>query len=475
MFFGLAPDHPAPRLAPWLRKLWPRSVALRKLSAHGLWPRSLFGRSLVIVIAPLLILQGILAYVFYERHWDTVTRWLAVGLAGEVGLVVDLLGSAETTEQRSQVLDLARQHFGMSVSLEPGGALAPAIEAAGLATPSRLDRTLTETFARELTRPFVIDTRLSDWPKRIAVYVQMDDGLLRVLAPRTRVDSGTTQVFMGWMVGLSLLLLIVSIFFLTRQLRPIRRLAWAADNFGKGRDSGDFKLEGASEIRKAGAAFNLMRKRILRHITQRTDMLAAVSHDLRTPLTRMKLELEMLAGERPQPGDLEDLRADVEEMASVVDGYLDFARGEGREGIVPVDLGPLLREVAERVARDRARIQVELEHPITARLRPVAMRRCLSNLIDNAAAQASWIGVRATQHGDQIWIAVDDDGPGIPVDQREAVFKPFYRLDPSRNPSTGGVGLGLTIARDIVLSHGGDIELGDSARGGLRVLIRLPR
>jgi two-component system osmolarity sensor histidine kinase EnvZ len=204
-------------------------------------------------------------------------------------------------------------------------------------------------------------------------------------------------------------------------------------------------------------------------------MLAAVSHDLRTPLTRMKLELEMLAGERPQPGDLEDLRSDVEEMAGVVDGYLDFARGEGREGIVPIDLGTLLREVAERVGRERAQVEVELEHPITVRLRPVAMRRCLSNLIDNAVAQARWVGIRATQHGNQIWIAIDDDGPGIPADQLEAVFKPFYRLDPSRNPGTGGVGLGLTIARDIVLGHGGDIELADAPRGGLRVLIRLPR
>jgi two-component system osmolarity sensor histidine kinase EnvZ len=476
MFSGLAPEQPAAaRAEVGLRRLWPRKVWPRKLSPRRLWPRTLLGRSLLIVILPLLILQAILAYVFYERHWDTVTRWLAVGLAGEVGLIVDLLDAAETTTARSDVLELAREHFGIAVSLEPGGALAPAMEAAGLVTPSRLDRTLTETFAGELNRPFVIDTRMADWPKRIAVYVQMDDGLLRVLAPRMRVDSGTTQVFMGWMIGLSLLLLIVSIWFLTRQLRPIRRLAWAADNFGKGRDVGDFTLEGASEIRKAGAAFNLMRKRILRHISQRTDMLAAVSHDLRTPLTRMKLELEMLAGERPQPGDLEDLRSDVEEMAGVVDGYLDFARGEGREGIVPIDLGTLLREVAERVGRERAQVEVELEHPITVRLRPVAMRRCLSNLIDNAVAQARWVGIRATQHGNQIWIAIDDDGPGIPADQLEAVFKPFYRLDPSRNPGTGGVGLGLTIARDIVLGHGGDIELADAPRGGLRVLIRLPR
>jgi two-component system osmolarity sensor histidine kinase EnvZ len=204
MFSGLAPEQPAAaRAEVGLRRLWPRKLWPRKLSPRRLWPRTLLGRSLLIVILPLLILQAILAYVFYERHWDTVTRWLAVGLAGEVGLIVDLLDAAETTTARSEVLELAREHFGIAVSLEPGGALAPAMEAAGLVTPSRLDRTLTETFAGELNRPFVIDTRMADWPKRIAVYVQMDDGLLRVLAPRMRVDSGTTQVFMGWMIRLT--------------------------------------------------------------------------------------------------------------------------------------------------------------------------------------------------------------------------------------------------------------------------------
>ncbi|MGH6913457.1 MAG: ATP-binding protein, partial [Geminicoccales bacterium] len=451
------------------------AVARADAWLRRLWPRSLFRRSLLIVILPLLILQGVLAYVFYERHWDSVTRWLAVGLAGEVGLVVGMLEEAQDVAARSQVLDLAREHFGFAISMEPGGALAPVLEASGADSSNRLDHALSDSFRHSLNRPFVVDTGLPDWPQRIAIYVQLDDGLLRVLAPRKRVDSATTEAFMVWMVGLSVLLLSLAIYFLRRQLRPIRRLAWAADNFGKGRDVGDFRLEGASEIRKAGTAFNLMRKRILRHISQRTDMLAAVSHDLRTPLTRMKLELEMLAGEQPQPGDLEDLRTDVEEMAGLVDGYLDFARGEGQEGIVPVDLGVLLREVAERVGRDRARVEVELEQPITVALRPIAFRRCLSNLIDNAVHQATWVGIRAAVHGEQIWIAIDDNGPGIAPDQREAVFKAFYRLDPSRNPSTGGVGLGLTIARDIVLGHGGDIELLDAPSGGLRVLIRLPR
>ena len=440
-------------------------------------PRSLFSRSLLIVILPLLILQAVLTYIFYERHWDKVTRTLAFGLAGEVGLLVDLLEAARTPETQTRVLDLARKHFDFAVSLEPGADLSAAVQTDGLA-PARLDQNLHARFQEALDRPFAIDTRTIDEPNepsRIAVYVQLNDGLLRVLPLRKRVDSETTRVFIGWMFGLSLLLLALAVYFMTRQVRPILRLAWAMDKFGKGRDVGDLRVAGPTEIRRAGAAFNLMRKRILRHISQRTEMLAAVSHDLRTPLTRMKLELEMLDEGRATPGDINDLRSDVEEMTRVVDGYLDFARGEGaQESMEPVELGPYLQEIADRASTPETRIDVELERPITPPLRPIAMRRCLANLIQNAARYGSCVRVRATSNHGQVWIAIDDDGPGIPVEQRAAVFKPFYRLDASRSPETGGVGLGLTIARDIVLGHGGDIELTDGPGGGLRVLIRLP-
>ncbi len=450
---GLAPPEP------WLRYLL---------------PRSLFGRSLLIVLLPLLILQAVLAYVFYERHWDTVTRWLAVGLAGEISLLVDRLEDAETEAQRQEILGLARIHFGIIVTLDEDGSL----EEARTRTPnstSRLDQTLTKMFLRQVEKPFALDTNFTNKrPRMITIYVQLDHGLLHIVAPRKRVDSTTTRIFIGWMVGLSLLLLMLAIFFLTRQLRPIRSLAWAADNFGKGRDVGDFELAGATEIRQAGAAFNTMRKRILRQLTQRTEMLAAVSHDLRTPLTRMKLELEMLKVSDSHADDIKALQDDVEDMARVVDGYLAFARGEGQEKIKPTDLGAILNDVVHRAARQGDQIDLELERPVSMPLRPVAIRRCLSNLIDNAVRHAERISVRATTEGDQVWIAIDDDGPGVPANQREAVFKPFFRLDPSRNPNTGGVGLGLAIARDIVLSHGGDIQLYDSPLGGLRVLIRLP-
>ena len=451
-----------------------RGLRLSDPGLRQVMPRSLFGRSLLIVLLPLLILQAVLAYVFYERHWETVTRWLALGLAGDLRMVSELIEQAESVAERDRILQLARQSMSLVISLEPGGRLVLPAEERGWPPTGRLDRTLYDIFSRQLERPFTFETRPVDMPERIAVAIQLEDGLLRALAPRKRVDSTTTQVFMLWMVGLSLLLLVVAIYFLTRQLRPIRRLAWAADNFGKGRDVGDFRLEGATEVRQAGAAFNLMRKRILRHIAQRTEMLAAVSHDLRTPLTRMKLELEMLRAGRSEPGDLEDLRSDVEEMVGVVDGYLAFARGEGEETIVATDLSELLHEVAERVRGRATEVEVEVEGAVMLPLRPVAFRRCITNLVENAARHASWIGIRATSHSGHVWIAIDDDGPGIPEEQREAVFKPFYRLDPSRNPSTGGVGLGLTIARDIVLGQGGDIELQTAPAGGLRVLIRLP-
>ncbi len=439
-------------------------------------PRSLFSRSLLIVILPLLILQVVLTYLFYERHWDKVTRTLAFGIAGEVGLLVELLEAAKTPETEARVLDLARKHFQFSISLEPKADLSEAAQTSGL-LPARLDQRLEERFNEALDHPFVLDTRWVDQanePQRIAVYVQLDNGVLRVLAPRKRLDTETTRMFIGWMFGLSLLLLALAVYFMARQVRPILRLARAMDRFGKGRDVGDFRLAGPTEIRRAGAAFNLMRKRILRHLGQRTEMLAAVSHDLRTPLTRMKLELAMLSEGRAAPGDLDDLRADVEEMARVVDGYLDFARGEGQESIEPIELGPFLQEIAERAGTPDKRIVVELERPITLSLRPIAMRRCFTNLVQNGLRYGTLVRIRAAGHQHQVWIVVDDDGPGIPESERVAVFKPFYRLDASRRPSTGGVGLGLTIARDIVLGHGGEIELSDAPEGGLRVLIRLP-
>jgi two-component system, OmpR family, osmolarity sensor histidine kinase EnvZ len=440
-------------------------------------PRGLFGRSLLIVLLPLLILQLVLTVVFYDRHWSTVARWLAFALAGEVALVAEMVEEADDAQARQDALDRARRHFRFALSFEPGGELAAAARVSGFLPQERVDPEVRAAFDRALDRPFALDTR-PDELQQIAIYVQLEHGLLRVLAPRKRIDTNTTNLFMLWMLGASALLLAIAIFFLLRQIRPIRSLAQAAESFGKGRDVGDFKLQGASEIRQAAFAFNVMRERILRQMSQRTEMLAAVSHDLRTPLTRMRLELEMMHKLASADSDtaqaVSDLRADVQEMTRLVEAYLGFARGEGQESMTAIELGPLLQEVAERGRRGGTRIEVALDRPIRLQLRPLAFRRCLANLIDNAGRYGHAVEVTAEDQGEAVEIRIDDDGPGIPEAQRDEVFKPFHRLEPSRNMATGGIGLGLTIARDVVLSHGGDIKLGESPKGGLRATLRLP-
>jgi two-component system osmolarity sensor histidine kinase EnvZ len=253
------------------------------------------------------------------------------------------------------------------------------------------------------------------------------------------------------------------------QVRPIRRLALAAENFGKGRDSMRLRPSGALEVRQAAAAFIVMRDRIRRQIGQRTEMLAGVSHDLRTPLTRMKLQLALLR----KSEETEGLQADVVEMETMIDAYLAFARGEGGETPVRTDLAQSLRDVVGGLPGGDA-VTLEIAGPIEIQVRPMAMKRCLGNLVGNALRYAKQVRVSASWHHHAVSIVIDDDGPGIPEESREDVFRPFFRLDPSRNVATGGVGLGLSIARDIAHVHGGEINLEDSPMGGLRVVLILP-
>jgi two-component system, OmpR family, osmolarity sensor histidine kinase EnvZ len=294
--------------------------------------------------------------------------------------------------------------------------------------------------------------------------------VLDVGVPRQRLYSSTTYIFVLWMVGSSMVLFTVATMFMRNQVRALRRLANAAENFGKGRHVANFKLEGATEIRQAAAAFIIMRDRIQRQISQRTEMLAGVSHDLRTPLTRMKLALELI-------GDgiaSEELKSDVSEMETMVQGYLDFARGEGTEAPIEVDLQSFLEEIVAAARRDGQSISLTAPVDYRLLLRPNAMKRCIGNLVGNACRHGSHVWLTALPARGAIDIMIDDDGPGIPAEQREAVFRPFFRLDPSRNITTGGVGLGLTIARDIARGHGGDLTLETSPQGGLRTRLHLP-
>lgn len=428
-------------------------------------PQTLLGRSLMIIVMPLILLQVASTYIFYERHWSTVTRHLANSLAGEISVVIYLMERHPEPEEQKILLDQALSLLEIRAVLKKGETLPRA------ATPPSfgfLDATLQRALAIRLRHPFQIDTQSYD--REIEVKVQMPNGVLRILASRKRLFSSTTYIFIMWMVGVSLILFAIATLFMRNQVRPIRRLAISADRFGRGLDVPDFKSAGALEVRQAASAFNLMRERIQRQISQRTEMLAGVSHDLKTPLTRIKLQLALMT-DNP---DIANIRADIHDMETMLEGYLAFARGEGGENAVEIDLGKLLREVAGDARREGAAIDLHIEGDMTLALRRDAFKRALTNLVSNSKRHAKHIAIRAGKRDDAIVITIDDDGPGIPADKREAVFRPFYRLDTSRNRETGGTGLGLAISRDVIRGHGGDITLDASPLGGLRAQVRLP-
>ena len=429
-------------------------------------PSSLFGRALIIIVAPLVLVQLVAAFVFYDRVWETVTRRLAHGLAGDVGLVVQVLSHYPDTEARDWTTFAALTTTGLEISFEPGGILANtnADPGSGL-----LERRLVQALNERVRRPFVLDV----WthPREVWIDVQLSDGVLHARAQRERVFTSTVYIFLMWMVGSSLIFLAIASVFMRNQVRPIRRLADAAEEFGKGRDVSDFRPAGATEVRQAAAAFIVMRERIHRFLLQRTEMLAGISHDLRTPLTRMKLELAMFGDSHPSvPG----LKSDVADMERMVDSYLAFVRGEGEELPEPLDLGRLIGDIAAARRREGDAVSVDTEGDLVVPLRPQAAKRCFDNLIANAVRHGTKVDIRAARRGRSVEVTIDDNGPGIPPHAREDVFKPFYRLDASRNVATGGVGLGLTIARDFVRGHGGEITLGESPLDGLRVRIKLP-
>jgi len=428
-------------------------------------PRTMFGRSLLIVVVPIVLLQAIAAWIFYDRHWAAVSWRLSAGVAGDIALLIEAMQGAESDTKAPRFLERAAVLTDLDVKVTPGERLSPP----PASSRTLLEYQLTQAIRGRVNLPFHVTT-LHD-PYAIRINVQLSDGVLTVNVPRDRLYSSTTYIFVMWMVGSSLVLLAVATVFLRNQVKSLRRLAAAADGFGKGRPVPFFKIEGAVEVRQAAIAFMKMRDRIQRQVRQRTQMLAGVSHDLRTPLTRMKLALELLHNDP----SVEELKSDVAEMERMVHGYLDFARGEGTEIPVETDISLLLEDMAAAMRREGTPLAVAVPPENVTTVRPNALRRCISNLISNARRHGSHVWLTGLVVADGIDILVDDDGPGIRLADRDRAFRAFVRLDSSRNPSTGGIGLGLTIARDVARSHGGEVTLETSPQGGLRARVHLPR
>jgi two-component system, OmpR family, osmolarity sensor histidine kinase EnvZ len=430
-----------------------------------LLPQTLFGRSLLIIVMPLILVQAIATWVFYERHWSAVSWRLSAGVVGDVGLLIEALKLSPSEAATARLLRRTAALTDLDLTLRPGAALGPSPPAGGTLVEDQLSQLLRE----RVGLPFRIDAD-SD-PATVGIAVQLPQGVLAIAVPNKRLSTPTTYIFVMWMLGSSLVLLSVAAVFMRNQVRAVRRLAAAAESFGKGRPVPHFRIEGAREVRQAAVAFMTMRDRIERQIRQRTEMLAGVSHDLRTPLTRMKLALELLDDNMAAS----ELKSDVAEMQHMVDGYLDFVRGEGAEAPVETDIALLLEEVAAAMRREGTSLSLAAGGEQIMPVRPNGLRRCLFNLIGNARRHGSHVWLTGVAVADGVDILVDDDGPGIAPADRERAFQPFIRLDASRNPTTGGVGLGLTIARDVARSHGGDIRLETSPQGGLRARLHLPR
>ena len=428
-------------------------------------PKGLYARALLIIIAPMVVLQSVVAYVFMERHWSRVTQRLSAGVVQDIATLIEVYKVYPQDAGETQIRRIAQDKLGLTVDFLPVNDLPPPGPKPFF---SIVDQAISEELRKQIGRPFWIDT--VGRSALVEIRIKLDNNVMRVFARRSAAYASNSEISLMWMIGTALVLIAVAVLFLRNQIRPILRLADAAESFGKGREVPNFRPRGAREVRRAAQAFIEMKSRIERAIEQRTAMLAGVSHDLRTILTRFKLELALI-GDSPE---VEAMKKDVDEMGRMLEAYLAFARGDSGEQSAATDMGAFLDELKTDAERNGHRSSVAFHgHPIVT-VRPAAFRRCLGNLVSNAARHAPSISI--TGHRDHRWltVTVDDDGPGIPPHLREEVFKPFLRLDDARNQDEGGTGLGLAIARDIARSHGGDITLSDSPLGGLRATVRVP-
>jgi len=423
-------------------------------------PKGLYSRSLLIIIIPVVVLQGILTFVFLDRHWQLVTRKLSSAVASEIATFIDVVPSLGL----NKVIELSERFYDAEVNYIPNKKI--------INNPPKpinlVENTLSKELSKNMNNSFWVDAHT--YEKRVIVQIEKKEGIYEFIIPRRNVYATNSHIFLVWMVISSLLLVSVAVIFMRQQIKPIEKLSKAAQQFGLGKKMENFKPSGATEVRRAAEAYLKMQERIERFIEQRTLMLAGVSHDLRTPLTRLKLQIEMLSDDKTNI----ELLSDVNEMQKMLENYLDFAEDVTREKATKTDLKKMINEIIDSESTKSKTIEFNIKNdePIFFECRTIAMKRCITNLLNNACSYGDRIRIALEKKKDVIDISIEDNGPGIDKSDYDKAIKPFIRLDSSRNQNIPGSGLGLSISQDITSNHGGKLIMSKSNLGGLKVQLK---
>ena len=424
-------------------------------------PKRLFYRALIIVAAPTIILQLIITVVFYDSIWIKANKNVTRSLVDQLNTIKEVY---ENDKKNFDFLtDSYKNNFNFEIGINRGEF--PIVSGERKFSP--MDRSL----RRELKSSFGNNNywfSTSKFKNAVEIKIKSNDEVIEFLVPKEMVSTSSVRLFVLWTTLPSILLIIIALIFLKNQTKPLVKLAKAAERFGKGDYVNDFRASGALEIRKAAFEFDRMAKRINRHLNQRAEMLSGISHDLRTPLTRLKLQLEMLN----QKEISKKMSKDIDEMESMLDDYLQFAKTQSQETTSKIDLKNIFNLIESEL--NNSNLKIIIKENVELKGRPNALKRSFENIIQNGLIYGTNVFVDINKSANRALITIEDDGPGIPEDQYKNVFKPFFRLDKSRSLNQSGVGLGLAIVEDIVNSHGGNIQLGKSKLNGLQVKISLP-
>lgn len=428
-------------------------------------PKKLYSRTLIIIITPMIVLQSIISYIFIERHWQTVNEHLASAVANDISAIIDIIDKFPGDKTYEKIANIAAERMQLHIDLLP---LAPLPMAGPKPFFSNLDYFLNQKIRDKIHQAFWIDTVGNS--NLIEIRITLKHNILRIFANRTQAYSSNNFIFLLWMAGISILLLTIAIYFLRLQIRPIQQLALVAEKFGRGEHLRGYYPKGAQEVRRAGIAFLRMRQRVERQMEQKSMMLSGVSHDLRTILTRFRLELSLLNSQI----DVKNLEQDVIDMTHMIDAYLAFARGEDNEQIMQFDLAKLCLKIQKEANRHNCNFISNITCNPIIQVRPRDFTRLITNLTNNAFRYANKVTLTARNTDNRLIIYIDDNGPGIASNMYNQVFKPFFRLDKARSQNIAGTGLGLSIALNVAREHGGNLSLAKSPMGGLRAIIYMP-